>query len=30
MGKECVCEEIRSISVGFVPASECFGCDEDE
>jgi hypothetical protein len=23
---KCECEEIRSISVGFQPASECFGC----
>ena len=28
--KPCECEEIRSINVGFVPAEECFGCQDEE
>jgi|LauGreDrversion4_2_1035121.scaffolds.fasta_scaffold46933_2 hypothetical protein len=27
--KVCVCERIDSISVGYVPSWECFGCDEE-
>jgi hypothetical protein len=28
--KPCECEEIRSINVGFVPSTECFGCHDNE
>jgi hypothetical protein len=28
--KPCVCERIDSVSVGYVPSPECFGCGDED